>query len=144
MTQVFITDMQVRVWKPLYAFIFVWICIYFSVHKFLSCVSVIECIKNLPAFYGKYRLTEITWEFLRTRMQNFEIYLLKSILIQIWKSLFKFIKHNALKILHSLSRYLPVMFVYFVKSRLFLTSREFLEFKTQNFFEYCLYMNTNI
>ena len=45
-TQVFITDIQAKIWKSLYAFIFVWICIYFSVYKFLSCVSVIGYIKN--------------------------------------------------------------------------------------------------
>ena len=84
---------------------------------------------------------EITWEFLQTRMRNFEINLLKSKLMQIWKSFsiyWNLYKHNALKILHSLSQklssYLPVKFVYFVKNRLFLTSREFLEFKTRNFF----------
>ena len=46
MTQVFITDMQVKAWKSLYAFIFVWICSYFGVYKFLSGVSVKECSKN--------------------------------------------------------------------------------------------------
>ena len=45
-TQVFITDIQAKIWKSLYAFIFIWICIYFSVYKFLSCVSVIGYIKN--------------------------------------------------------------------------------------------------
>ena len=45
-TQVFITDIQAKIWKSLYAFIFVWICIYFSVYKFLSGASVKECIKN--------------------------------------------------------------------------------------------------
>ena len=45
-TQVFITDIQVKIWKSFYAFIFVWICIYFSVYRFLSCLTVIEYIKN--------------------------------------------------------------------------------------------------
>ena len=179
-TQVFFTDIQAKIWKSLYAFIFVSICIYFSVYKFLSCMTVKECIKNQLAFYRKYRLIEIAWEFLQTRMQNFETNLLKSILIQIWKSFSIYsnsYEHNALKTFQFLSQEflscLPVKFVYFVKSRLFLTSREFLRFKTRNFlsivftwtriyreifwvlflheheyigkfFEYCFYMNTNI
>ena len=43
--QVFITDTQAKKWKSFYAFIFVWIRIYFSVYKFLSGVSVIGYIK---------------------------------------------------------------------------------------------------
>ena len=68
--QVFITDIQAKIWKSLYAFIFVWIYVYFSVYKFLSCMSVIGYIENQPAFYGKYTLMKITWEFLWTRMRN--------------------------------------------------------------------------
>ena len=44
--QVFSIDIQVEICKSFHALIFVWICIYFSVSKFLSCVLVIECIKN--------------------------------------------------------------------------------------------------
>ena len=73
MTQVCITDIQVKRWKSFDAFIFVWICIYFSVYKFLSCMPVKKYIKNQPAIYKKCKLMEITREFLRTRMQNFEI-----------------------------------------------------------------------
>ena len=151
MTQFFITDMQVRVWKSLYASIFVWIRVYFSVYTFLSGVSVKECIKDYPAFYGKYRLIEIDWKFLWTRMQNFEINLLKSILIQIWKSFPIYsnsYKHNALKILHFLSQefssYLPVKFVYFVKSRLFFNISRIFRIQNAKFFEYCFYVNKNI
>ena len=111
-TQVFIRNIQVKIWKSFYAFIFVWVCIYFSVYKYLSCVPAIGCIKNQPAFYGKYRLIKITWKFSRTRMRHIEINLLKSTLMQIWN----------LKISHSLSHeflsYSLVKFVYFVKSRL--------------------------
>ena len=46
LTQVFITDAKAEIWKSFYAFIFVWIYNYFSVCKFLSCVSVIGYIKN--------------------------------------------------------------------------------------------------
>ena len=81
---------------------------------------------------------EIIQEFLQTGMQNFETNLLKSILIQIWKSFSIYsnsYEHDALKILHFLSQdflsCLPVKFVYFVKSRLSLTFREFLRFKTK-------------
>ena len=45
-TQVFITDIQPKIWKSFYGFILVWMCIYFSLYKFLSCVSVIGYIKN--------------------------------------------------------------------------------------------------
>ena len=83
---------------------------------------------------------EITREFLQTRMQNFEINVLKSILIQISKSFPVYsnsYKHNALKILYFLLQeflsYLPVKFIYFAKSRLFFNTQEFLRFKTQNF-----------
>ena len=116
---------------------FFWICIYFSVYKFLSCVFVKECIKISPAFYGKCRLIETAWKFLQTRMQNSEINLVKSILMQIWKSFSIYsnsYKHNALKILHSLSQeflsYILVKFVYFVKSRLFFNISKI--FKIQN------------
>ena len=44
--QVFITDIQAKIWKSLYGFIFVWISIYFRAYKFLSCVSVIGYTKN--------------------------------------------------------------------------------------------------
>ena len=84
---------------------------------------------------------EITREFLQTRMQNFQINVLKSILIQISKSFPVYsnsYKHNALKILYFLLQeflsYLPVKFIYFAKSRLFFNTQEFLRFKTQNFF----------
>ena len=130
---------------------FVWICIYFCVYKFLSRVSVKECIKISPAFYGKCRLLETAWEFLQTRMQNFEIYLLKSIRMQIWKSFTIYsnsYKHNTLKILHFLSQeflgYLPVKFLYFVKSKLFFNISKIFKIQNAKFFEYCFWMNKNI
>ena len=125
-TQVFITDIQAKIWKSLYAFIFVWICIYFSVYKFLRYVSVIRYIKNYPAFYGKYRLMKITPEFC-IHSNSY--------------------KHNALTILHFLSQgfssYLPVNFVYFVKSRLFFNISRISKIQNAKFFEYCFCMNTN-
>ena len=101
------------------------------------------------SFHG--RLLETAWEFLQTRKQNFEINLLKSIRMQIWKSFSIYsnsYKHNTLKILHFLSQeflsYLPVKFVYFVKSRLFFNISKIFKIQNAKFFEYCFCMNTNI
>ena len=94
-TQVFIPDIQAKIWKSLYSFIFVWICIYFSAYKFLICVFVSEYIKNEPNFYGKYTLMKITWEFLWTRMWNsFLFFKTKSVTdmqVKEWRSLYAFI-----------------------------------------------------
>ena len=85
------------------------------------------CIKNYPAFYEKYRPMKIAWGF------------------SIYSNSYK---HNALKIFHFLSQeflsYLPVKFVYFVKSRLFLTSWKLLRFKTQSFLSMVLRENEHI
>ena len=61
---------------------------------------------------------EISREFLQIRMRNFEINVLKSTLMQIWKSspiYSNLYKRDALNILHSLlqefSSYLPIKFV---------------------------------
>ena len=84
-------------------------------------------------------------------MQKFEINLVKSILIQIWKSFSIYsnsYKHNALKFLHFLSQeflsYLPVEFVYFVKSRLFFNISRISNIQNAKFFEYCFCMNMKI
>ena len=136
--------------------VFLWI--HFSLNMYLfQCVQIFElraCNRihqKLASFLRKIQTYGNSLTVLRTRMRNFEINLLKSTLMQIRKSspiYSNSYKHNSLKIFHSLSQefssYLPVKFVYFVKSRLFFNISRISKIQNAKFFEYCFYMNTNI